>query len=66
MTPDVWQLMKDLGIILNYLLIPIGAVAFKGFKLFIRIDRRVTRLELLHELKGCHIAALKDLDDEDN
>lgn len=53
-TTEAWAILKDFGIILNYLLIPIGVGTWRGLKFFTKMDKRITYLEILHKVKGCH------------
>ena len=59
---ETWEIVKNFGIVLNYLLIPIGIAVFKAFSFFSKIDKRITYLEILHKVKGCHAEFLGDIE----
>lgn len=62
-TVTAWTTIKDIGIVINYLLVPIAVVLFKGFNYLQRMDRRILKLEILHKLRGCHANGLEELED---
>lgn len=51
---EAWLFLKDFGIVLNYLLVPIAAGIWKIGGYVMRMEKRITYLEILHRIKGCH------------
>lgn len=63
-THETWEFIRNLAVLLNYLLLPIGVALWKGVSYLQKMDKRITKIELLHELKGCYSNVPRDFPED--